>query len=60
MLQGLIDTIFQIIGMAEYESWMEMFAKEGDVLLIMVLTACILILLTVSFAFKFLLKLVER
>ena len=60
MLSGLISSIFQIIGMSDYDLWMETFCQEGNVLMILVITACVLILLTVSFVFKFLLKLVER
>ena len=60
MLSGLISSIYQIIGMIDYDGWMEMFGQEGNVLMLLVITACVLILLTVSFVFKFLLKLVER
>ena len=60
MLEGIMKTIFTILGQAEYDSWMEMFAKEGDTYIIVLMTGCILICLTVSFVFKFLLKLVER
>lgn len=60
MLQSLFKSIMSVIGLSDFEIWMETFGAEGDVLLIVVLTSCILVLLTVSFVFKFILKLVDR
>ena len=60
MLNSLFSIIQDIIGPVQYELWMEMFGLEPDTFRLIFMTCCILICITVSFVFKFLLKLVDR
>ena len=60
MLQSLYDTIYNLLNSELFISMINNFSGHKEVLCIIVLSSCVLILLTVSFAFKFLLKLVER
>lgn len=60
MLQSLYDTIYQLIRGEIFSNMIDNFGTHTEVICIIVLTACVLVLLTVSFVFKFLLKLVDR
>ena len=60
MFQSLYDTILNLINSENFNGMLNNFNGHKEVLCIIVLTSCVLILLTVSFVFKFILKLVER
>lgn len=60
MLQSLYDTIYHLIDSEIFNNMINSFNSHKEVICIFVLTSCVLILLTVSFVFKFILKLVDR
>ena len=60
MLNELFGVVQNIIGIQSTESWMEMFGLEPDTFRLLFMTCCVLVCMTVSFVFKFLLKLVDR
>lgn len=60
MLQSLFDSIYGLLTSENFVALMNNFSGHTYAFAIIVASACVLILLTVSFVFKFLLKLVER
>ena len=60
MLQSLFDTIYELVNSNTFLNLVNNFNGHQYMLVLILSTACVLILLTVSFVFKFILKLVER
>lgn len=60
MLQSLFDTVYNLLSSTNFNDMLINFSVHKEVLCIVTLSACVLILLTVSFVFKFILKLVDR
>ena len=60
MLQSLFDSIYSLLTSENFVGLMNNFGGHSYAFALIVATGCVLILLTVSFVFKFLLKLVER
>lgn len=63
MLQGISQVIYDIIGFDFISEWSEALIsapETGVIYALVFIAAAVLICLTVSFVFKFLLKLVDR